>query len=60
MCVNVNAKNAYGGYTGWQDHVYFIRNGEIMLGGDPLHIKCGSREDFFLYVEPLANIEVKP
>ena len=59
-CADVNAKNAYGGYTGWQDHVYFIRNGEIMLGGDPLHIKCGSRQDFFLYVEPLANIEVRP
>ena len=60
VCVRINSKNRYGGYTGWQDHVYFIRNGEIMLGGDPLHIKCGSREDFFLYVEPLANIEVKP
>ncbi|MBH5328842.1 hypothetical protein H9Q10_04070 [Eikenella sp. S3360] len=59
-CVRVNSKNRYGGYTGWQEHVYFIRNGEIMLGGDPFHVKCGSTEDFILSVSPLANVKIEP
>lgn len=28
-CVGINAKNSYGGYTGWQPHYFFFRGGDI-------------------------------
>jgi hypothetical protein len=30
VCVLVNAKNSYGGYTGNERHWFFIRNGEVV------------------------------
>lgn len=58
-CVYVNAKNGYGGYTGWQEHVYFIRNGQIVIG-DSLHVRCDSEEDFIIFTNPKANAEIVP
>jgi len=34
VCVSVNAKNSYGGYTGSHVFWYFIRNGEILRSRD--------------------------
>lgn len=31
VCVNVNAKNSYGGYTGFKRHYFLIKNGTIIL-----------------------------
>lgn len=28
--VDVNAKNGFGGYTGWEEYRLFVRNGEIL------------------------------
>lgn len=30
VCVNVNAKNSYGGYTGFQRHYFLIKNGSVI------------------------------
>lgn len=36
--MNVNARNSYGGYTGWQGYRFMIRDGRIVQilfpGGD--------------------------
>lgn len=29
ICVDINAKNSYGGYTGAQRAYFFLRNGEV-------------------------------
>ncbi|WP_239404412.1 YgdI/YgdR family lipoprotein [Aggregatibacter aphrophilus] len=34
VCARINAKNTYGGYTGWQDHIYYFRDGEIVSSSE--------------------------
>ncbi|WP_157275051.1 hypothetical protein [Dechloromonas agitata] len=41
VCVSVNAKNSYGGYTGAHDYWFFIRNGEIVKSYDTEEIMFG-------------------
>ena len=59
VCARVNAKNSYGGYTGWQTHAFFIKNGEV-INSDQHPLKCDSQDEIVLDIEALANVEVQP
>lgn len=41
VCVSVNAKNSYGGYTGVHDYWFFVRNGEVVKSYDTEEIMFG-------------------
>lgn len=41
VCVSVNAKNSYGGYTGAHDYWFFIRNGSIVKSYDTEEVMFG-------------------
>ena len=59
VCARVNAKISYGGYTGWQTHAFFIKNGEV-INSDQHPLKCDSQDEIVLDIEALANVEVQP
>ena len=63
VCVEVNAKNAYGGYTGWQTHRYRFVNGEIedeaplgSFGTD--FAVCRSQDEVFISINNIGNVKV--
>lgn len=35
VCVSMNAKNSFGGYTGFTNHALLIRNGKVIEQRDP-------------------------
>ena len=51
-CVNINAKNTYGGYTGWQTHMVKFKNGSVEYS-QPESILCG-REGEIVIEEPMG------
>ena len=56
VCARVNAKNSYGGYTGWQLHPYLIRDGRIYE--NVFGTGCYSDDDPMVSVEPGSYIKV--
>ena len=63
VCVEVNAKNTFGGYTGWQTHRYRFVNGEIedeaplgSFGTD--FAVCRSRDEIFIDTNNTGNVKV--
>ena len=56
VCARVNAKNSYGGYTGWQLHPYLIRDGRIYE--NVLGAGCYSNDDPMVSVELDSYIKV--
>jgi len=48
VCVNVNAKNAYGGYTGWQTKFYRFEHGAISTNGATSLEACESKNDIYI------------
>ncbi len=42
VCTRYNAKNRYGGYTGWQTYPFVIRNGQVSSWPG---FGCGNGED---------------
>ena len=56
VCVNVNAKNAFGGYTGWQTQRYQFVNGrmadeqkiEARVGHGTDFTACNSKDEIFI------------
>ena len=68
-CVEVNAKNAYGGYTGWQTHRYRFHKGGLMEDEKNLSVydpdfggtdfaACTSRDEIFIDTESVGNVQV--
>lgn len=53
LCPNVNAKNAYGGYTGYQRTFILWRNGSVVdvIDGDFGEAYCTERNNFRLAVD---------
>lgn len=49
VCANVNAKNAYGGYAGWQTKLYQFKDGK-MEGRYPMgtYAACESTDDIYI------------
>ena len=63
VCAEVNAKNTFGGYTGWQTHRYRFVNGEIedeaplgSFGTD--FAVCRSRDEIFIDTNSVGNVQV--
>ena len=56
VCVNVNAKNAFGGYTGWQTQRYQFVNGRMAdeqkydarVGHGTDFTACNSKDEIFI------------
>lgn len=48
VCVNVNAKNAYGGYTGWQTKFYWFEYGAISTNAATSLEACESQNDIYI------------
>ena len=59
VCARINSKNRYGGYSGWQTHAFFIKNGEV-ISSDQHPLKCDSQDEIVLDIDALANVEVQP
>ncbi len=55
VCVNVNAKNSYGGYTGNKPYWLLIRNGEIIKTLEPT--TADHRLDYFAEQLVILNCE---
>lgn len=55
-CVNINAKNTYGGYTGWQTHLVKFKNGSVVLSR-PDVIFC-NREGDVVVEAPAFGLEI--
>ena len=63
VCAEVNAKNTFGGYTGWQTHRYRFVNGEIedeaplgSFGTD--FAVCRSQDEVFISINNIGNVKV--
>ena len=48
VCVEVNAKNAYGGYTGWQTKFYRFEYGAISSNDATSLEACESKNDIYI------------
>ena len=68
-CADVNAKNAYGGYTGWQTHRYRFHKGGLVEDEKNLSVydpdfggtdfaACTSRDEIFIDTESVGNVQV--
>ncbi|WP_218042249.1 hypothetical protein [Eikenella glucosivorans] len=56
VCARFNAKNRYGGYTGWQEQPYLIRDGKVY--DNVFGTECVSREEPVVSVEAGSYIKV--
>ena len=56
LCARINAKNRYGGYTGWQERAYIIYNGQLYE--DVLGAQCFNQDELMVSVEAGAYIKV--
>ena len=56
VCARINAKNRYGGYTGWQEHAYIIYNGQLYE--NVLGAQCFNQDELMVSVEAGAYIKV--
>ena len=63
VCAEVNAKNTFGGYTGWQTKIYrFVDGGiedEALLGsfGTDFAV-CRSQDEVFISINNMGNVKV--
>ena len=63
VCAEVNAKNTFGGYTGWQTKIYrFVDGGiedEALLGsfGTDFAV-CSSQDEVFISINNMGNVKV--
>ena len=63
VCAEVNAKNTFGGYTGWQTKIYrFVDGGiedEALLGffGTDFAV-CRSQDEVFIDTFNVGNVKV--
>lgn len=55
-CVDINAKNTYGGYTGWQTHLVAFKNGSVELSR-PDSTFC-NREGDVVVERPAFGLEI--
>ncbi|MGF6147871.1 Uncharacterised protein [Kingella potus] len=64
VCAEVNAKNTFGGYTGWQTHRYRFHKSGIMENEQNLGIygtdfaACSSRDEIFIDTNNVGNVKV--
>ena len=69
VCAEVNAKNTFGGYTGWQTHRYRFHKGGLMEDETNLRVydpdfggtdfaACTSRDEIFIDTESVGNVQV--
>lgn len=54
VCARINAKNSYGGYTGWREHSYLINNGQLYEIGS----QCFSKNEILVSVQAGSYIKV--
>ena len=63
VCAEVNAKNTFGGYTGWQTKIYRFVGGRIEAEG-PLGSfvtsfeVCSSQDEVFIDTNNMGNVKV--
>ena len=48
VCVEVNAKNAYGGYTGWQTKMFRFKNNTIEGNPTGAYAACTSKDEIYI------------
>ena len=48
VCVEVNAKNAYGGYTGWQTKMFRLKNNTIEGNPTGAYAACTSKDEIYI------------
>ena len=69
VCAEVNAKNTFGGYTGWQTHRYRFHKGGLMEDEKNLSVDdpdfggtdfaaCTSRDEIFIDTNSVGNVQV--
>lgn len=63
VCAEVNAKNTFGGYTGWQTKIYRFEDGGIKEEGllDSYHTDfavCRSQDEVFIDTYHTGNVKV--
>ena len=69
VCAEVNAKNTFGGYTGWQTHRYRFHKGGLVEDEKNLSVyapdfggtdfaACTSRDEIFIDTESVGNVQV--
>ena len=47
-CADVNAKNAYGGYTGWQTKMFRFKNNTIEGNPTGAYAACTSKDEIYI------------
>lgn len=63
VCVNVNAKNSYGGYTGWQTHRYKFWNNEQeyeQAAGSPCEEALATRDEIYINNYATGLVDIVP
>lgn len=56
-CVNVNAKNTYGGYTGWQSYEYYFQGDQWYTEGTTYgHVCNAAAKSSDIYVLDLSSL----
>ncbi|WP_239403562.1 YgdI/YgdR family lipoprotein [Aggregatibacter aphrophilus] len=59
VCARINAKNTYGGYTGWQDHIYYFRDGKIMNSSEyGLIDGCSDPNDIVIKNSTFSDVKI--
>lgn len=59
VCARVNAKNSYGGYTGWQEHIFYFRDGKIVNSSEYGLIEgCSDPNDIVIYNETFSDVDI--
>ncbi|MFW2178033.1 MULTISPECIES: hypothetical protein [unclassified Moraxella] len=59
VCVNVNAKNSYGGYTGWQTSLYKMWNNELEYSaGETYFCNKAMNNHDDIFIDKLSDLAV--
>ncbi len=61
VCIEINAKNAYGGYTGWQTQTYEFENGRMKSDAVVSTRVCDSKDDPYIdNRDPYERVNILP
>jgi len=55
VCVYINGKNRFGGYTGWQLYYFFIRDKELYLNANLLFLEAVLKKTNSPFMNKLLN-----
>ena len=61
VCIEINAKNAYGGYTGWQTQTYEFENGRMKSDAVVSTRVCDGKDDPYIdNRDPYERMNILP